>query len=98
MSDSVLEAPTRPELANYVGGEWAPARSGRTYQKHNPANPGEVVGEFPSSGEEDVAAAVEAAGEGFPGRSGPPGAGGGAGAVGGGGANRSGARGVGGGE
>ena len=66
MSDSVLEAPTRPELANYVGGEWAPARSGRTYQKHNPANPGELVGEFPSSGEEDVAAAVEAYRSAFP--------------------------------
>jgi len=66
MSDSVLEAATRPELANYVGGEWAPARSGRTYQKHNPANPAEVVGEFPASGEEDVAASVEAAAKAFP--------------------------------
>lgn len=75
MSDSVLEAPTRPELANYVGGEWAPARSGRTYQKHNPANPGEVVGEFPSSGEEDVAASVDAAAKAFPGWSDTPAAG-----------------------
>jgi alpha-ketoglutaric semialdehyde dehydrogenase len=75
MSDSVLEAPTRPELANYVGGEWAPARSGRTYQKHNPANPAEVVGEFPSSGEEDVAASVEAAAKAFHGWSDTPAAG-----------------------
>src|SRR3954468_8074171 len=75
MSDSVLEAPTRPELANYVGGEWTPARSGRTYQKHNPANPGELVGEFPSSGEEDVAASVEAAAKAFPGWSDTPAAG-----------------------
>ena len=66
MSDSVLEAPARPELANYVGGEWTPARSGRTYEKRNPANPAEVVGEFPASGEEDVVAAVEAAAEAFP--------------------------------
>ncbi len=66
MSDSVLEAPARPELANYVGGEWTPARSGRTYEKRNPANPTEVVGEFPASGEEDVVAAVEAAAEAFP--------------------------------
>src|SRR5256885_10250778 len=72
MSDSVLEAPTRPELANYVGGEWTPARSGRTYQKHNPANPGELVGEFPSSGEEDVAGSVEAAAKAFPGWSDTP--------------------------
>src|SRR5438132_963495 len=66
MSDSVLEAPARPELANYVGGEWRPARSGRTYENRNPANPAEIVGEFPASGEEDVAAAVEAAANAFP--------------------------------
>jgi aldehyde dehydrogenase (NAD+) len=64
MSDSVLEAPVR--LANYVGGTWAPARSGRTYEKHNPARPSEVVGEFPASGEEDVNAAVGAAAKAFP--------------------------------
>jgi acyl-CoA reductase-like NAD-dependent aldehyde dehydrogenase len=75
MSDSVLEAPTRPELANYVGGEWAPARNGRTYQKHNPANPSEIVGDFPSSGEEDVAVSVEAAAEAFPGWADTPAAG-----------------------
>ena len=75
MSDSVLEAPTRPELANYVGGEWTPARSGRTYEKRNPANPAEVVGEFPASGEEDVVAAVEAAAKAFPGWSVLPAAG-----------------------
>jgi acyl-CoA reductase-like NAD-dependent aldehyde dehydrogenase len=61
MPDSVLEAPTRPALANYVGGEWVPARSGATYEKRNPTNPSEIVGEFPSSGEEDVDGAVEAA-------------------------------------
>src|SRR5438309_1470109 len=66
MPASVLEARARPELANYVGGEWTPARSGRTYEKRNPANPAEIVGEFPASGEEDVAAAVEAAANAFP--------------------------------
>jgi alpha-ketoglutaric semialdehyde dehydrogenase len=75
MSDSVLEAPARPEPANYVGGKWTPARSGRTYEKRNPANPAEVIGEFPASGEEDVAAAVEAAAKAFPGWSGLPAAG-----------------------
>ena len=72
MSDSVLEAPARPDLANYVDGEWTPARSGRTYEKRNPANPAEVIGEFPASGEEDVAAAVEAAAKAFPGWSATP--------------------------
>src|SRR4029453_12077391 len=72
MSHSVLEAPPRPETANYVGGTWAPARSGRTYEKHNPARPSEVVGEFPASGEEDVDAAVAAAAAAFKGWSATP--------------------------
>src|SRR2546423_1949560 len=66
MSDSVLEAPARHGRANYVGGAWAPARSGRTYEKHNPARPSELVGEFPASGEDDVNTAVEAAAAAFP--------------------------------
>jgi alpha-ketoglutaric semialdehyde dehydrogenase len=72
MSDSVLEAPARPAFANYVDGEWEPARSGRTYEKHNPARPAELVGDFPASGEEDVNAAVEAAAAAFPGWSSLP--------------------------
>src|SRR2546428_4350599 len=72
MSDSVLEAPARPALANYVGGEWVPARSGATYEKHNPANPAELVGELPASGAEDVNAAVEAAASAYPAWSGLP--------------------------
>ena len=78
MSNSVLEAPARPQAANYVGGKWTPARSGRTYEKRNPANPSEIVGEFPASSEEDVTAAVEAAADAFPGWSGLPAAGRGA--------------------
>jgi aldehyde dehydrogenase (NAD+) len=66
MPDSVLEAPAKPALANYVGGSWAPSRSGRTYEKHNPAHPSEIVGEFPASSEDDVNAAVEAAAKAFP--------------------------------
>ena len=57
-----FEAPARPAGANYIGGEWMPSRAGRTYEKRNPARPSDVVGSFPASGEEDVAAAVEAAG------------------------------------
>ena len=75
MSDSVLEAPARPEPANYVGGSWSPARSGRTYEKRNPARPSEIVGEFPASGEEDVNDAVEAAANAFPAWSALPAAG-----------------------
>jgi aldehyde dehydrogenase (NAD+) len=47
--------------ANFIAGEWVPSRSGRTYERHNPWRPAEVVGEFPSSDAEDVAAAVSAA-------------------------------------
>ncbi len=45
---------------NFIGGKWVPARSGRTRPNVNPAT-GEVLGEFPDSGAEDVAAAAEAA-------------------------------------
>src|SRR5256714_4151745 len=75
MSDSVLEATVQPALAIYVGGAWAPARSRRTYEKHNPARPAGLSGGFPASGEEDVNAAVEAAAEAFPGWSAMPAAG-----------------------
>ena len=49
------------DAANFISGEWAPSVSGRTYERRNPWRPDEVVGEFPSSGPEDVAAAVTAA-------------------------------------
>jgi alpha-ketoglutaric semialdehyde dehydrogenase len=56
-----------PLFCNLVGGEWAPARSGRTFESHNPADRSDVVGVFPRSGADDVAAAVEAARRAFPG-------------------------------
>ena len=57
----VVEAPARPAGMNYVGGEWRPAASGETYEKRNPMRPSQVVGEFSSSSDADVAAAVAAA-------------------------------------
>jgi alpha-ketoglutaric semialdehyde dehydrogenase len=56
-----VEAPARPARTNYVGGEWRPSAGGKTYEKRNPANPAEIVGEFPASNADDVDAAVEAA-------------------------------------
>jgi len=50
---------------NHIGGRWVPARSGRTFANSNPAN-GEVLGEFPASGPEDVNDAVEAAARAYP--------------------------------
>ena len=41
-----------PGAANFVGGEWTAARGGRTYERHNPWRPSDVVGEFPSSSAE----------------------------------------------
>src|SRR5262249_25234770 len=47
-------------FANYIGGRWAPARSGRTFFNLNPPT-GETPGEYPSSGPEDSQAAGPAA-------------------------------------
>ena len=44
----------------YIGGEWCGSQTGRTMRTINPAT-GEVHGEVPWAGEEDVAAAVAAA-------------------------------------
>lgn len=48
------------KFLNYIGGKWIPARDGKTFLNHNPAN-GEVLGEFPASGPGDVDDAVESA-------------------------------------
>jgi aldehyde dehydrogenase (NAD+) len=64
MSDT-LQAPARPAFANFIGGEWIESRTGRTYEKHNPARPSELIGELPASGAEDVEAAGAAADEAF---------------------------------
>jgi alpha-ketoglutaric semialdehyde dehydrogenase len=61
-----IDAPSRPQAANFIGGQWSPSASGRTYARRNPARPGEVVGEFPESTPEDLDAAVAAAKEAFP--------------------------------
>jgi aldehyde dehydrogenase (NAD+) len=48
------------KFTNLIGGRRVPARSGRTFHNLNPAT-GEILGEFPASGPEDVNDAVEAA-------------------------------------
>ncbi len=50
-----------PTYHNLIGGEWLPAASGETTLNINPADHGDVIGAFPSSGAEDVARAVAAA-------------------------------------
>jgi alpha-ketoglutaric semialdehyde dehydrogenase len=46
---------------NFIDGDWVEARHGKTIEDRNPANTDEVVGIFPASSSEDVAAAVDAA-------------------------------------
>jgi acyl-CoA reductase-like NAD-dependent aldehyde dehydrogenase len=50
---------------NRIGGEWLPARSGRTFENRSPARSSDLIGSFPESGPEDVDAAVQAASRAF---------------------------------
>jgi acyl-CoA reductase-like NAD-dependent aldehyde dehydrogenase len=51
---------------NYIAGQWVDCQSGQTFQDINPANIGEVVGEFQSSRPEDVQTASKAAADAQP--------------------------------
>jgi aldehyde dehydrogenase (NAD+) len=53
------------EHGNFIGGEWTPAKSGKTIENRNPAT-GELVGTFADSGPEDAERAVAAARDAFP--------------------------------
>jgi aldehyde dehydrogenase (NAD+) len=46
---------------NYIGGRWTPPHTGKYYTIHNPAQPRQLLGEFPRSGVADADAAVAAA-------------------------------------
>src|SRR5436190_333776 len=59
-AESSREKQMPEKFTNLIGGRRVPARSGRTFCNTNPAT-GEVLGEFPASGPEDVNDAVEAA-------------------------------------
>ena len=50
---------------NFIDGEWVESSSTRAFENRNPANQDELVGMFPSSTEEDVNNAVDAAREAF---------------------------------
>jgi 1-pyrroline dehydrogenase len=56
---------TKVEIQNFIDGEGRPAAAGTTEEIVNPAT-GEPVATAPTSGEEDVDAAVQAAGRAFP--------------------------------
>ncbi len=46
---------------NFIGGDWAESRNGRTYSTRNPADTREMIGEFQDSGAEDVRSAIASA-------------------------------------
>lgn len=46
---------------NYIGGEWIPSESGKTFESRNPANTRELIGEFAASTKTDVAHAIQTA-------------------------------------
>ncbi|MBY0450848.1 MAG: aldehyde dehydrogenase family protein [Cyanobacteria bacterium] len=46
---------------NLINGQWKPAKSGKTFQNLNPADPSDCIGTFPASDAQDVQEAVEAA-------------------------------------
>jgi alpha-ketoglutaric semialdehyde dehydrogenase len=54
-----------PKYLNLIAGQWVPAASGQTFFSRNPANPADVVGQFPSSDKADVDKAVDAAKKAF---------------------------------
>jgi aldehyde dehydrogenase (NAD+) len=52
--------------SNFIGGEWAGARSGKRSINFNPADTREPVANYPSSGREDATDAIAAAKSAFP--------------------------------
>lgn len=48
------------DFKNYINGEWVEAKSGKTFERRNPAT-GELIGTYTKSSAEDVDAAVKAA-------------------------------------
>ena len=50
---------------NFIAGEWVDAEGGATFENRNPADAGDLIGEFAASGPSDVNRAVAAAREGF---------------------------------
>lgn len=51
---------------NYIAGEWRPAAAGATFEDRNPADDRDMIGAFPDSGPDDVAAAVGAVSSAWP--------------------------------
>ncbi|MBX2860077.1 MAG: aldehyde dehydrogenase family protein [Vampirovibrio sp.] len=59
-SDTAAKGQTG-DYKNFIDGKWVPAKSGKTFEVNNPADPSDVIGTFPASAKEDIDAAVAAA-------------------------------------
>ncbi len=67
MAQAKAKPVTKPETyKNYIAGRWVKPMSGAMLENRNPADTRELVGLFPASNSEDVAAAVSAAREALP--------------------------------
>jgi aldehyde dehydrogenase (NAD+) len=64
--DAPQRAETPPTYGNFIGGEWRPAESGRTFESRNPADTREVIATFAASSAADAAAAIRAAEDALP--------------------------------
>ena len=51
---------------NHIAGEWRPAAGSASFEDRNPADDRDLIGFFPDSGVDDVAAAVEAVSSAWP--------------------------------
>jgi len=60
-------ATTGQVCKNYINGRWVESRSGRTTERRNPANLGEVVAVISRSTREEAREAIDAAAKAFPG-------------------------------
>jgi aldehyde dehydrogenase (NAD+) len=54
------------QYLNFIGGQWLPGRTARTFANINPADTDDIVGVFQASGPDDVAAAFAAAAQAHP--------------------------------
>jgi acyl-CoA reductase-like NAD-dependent aldehyde dehydrogenase len=55
-----------PDFRMFIGGEWVPSVTGRTFESRNPADRRDLVGRFQAGDAADVARAIRAAEEAFP--------------------------------
>src|SRR3954454_482848 len=52
-------------FANFIGGQWVAPKGGAYFENRNPADPRDLIGCFPDSDADDLAAAVASAKRGF---------------------------------